>query len=255
MYVKDKVRRRRQDRIKAIVDEQQLNTSADDERLKDPEYVWHMKDNPWNKHDEVPWANRIRNQIGWSIFLFVVIWGIFQWDNPWMLKGKGIIENSLTEEFQFETIAIWYDDFFQGAPTFIPTFDKNNNAAKVDAKINGAFILPVTGIQKTSFTAESRGIQLESHAEAAIVSIDAGRVIFVGELEDRGLTVVIQHKDQLQSIYGWLGQTSLKRNHWVKGGQRIGTVQQNNENRKGILYFALKQGDQYINPVDVITFD
>jgi stage IV sporulation protein FA len=292
MFDKDKVRQRRQERIKAIQNDpnksrvpkdledsiearfhrNELKSSslkvqhndAADKRLEDPEYVWKMKNNPWRENDDqenvkawnpVPTANKIRNQIGLCILVFFMIWGMFQFDSPWTLKGRGFIERSLTEEFQFGAVASWYEEYFQGAPSFIPTFDKNTNTVKVNAKINKKFILPVTGVPKTSFTTASKGILLETYADAGIVSIEEGRVIYVGEQEKTGLTIVVQHTDQLQSVYGWVGQTSLQQNLWVKGGQRIGSVKQQAENGKGILYFAIKQGDQYINPVDVITFD
>ncbi|PIB58596.1 peptidase M23, partial [Pseudomonas sp. 2822-17] len=83
-------------------------------------------------------------------------------------------------------------------------------------------------------------------------------VRFVGEDEegDLGKVVVIRHYDGIESWYGMLDDVSVKLYDFVEPGDLIGTVSQDeDDDRIGVYYFALKDGNTFIDPAEVITID
>lgn len=282
MFMRDKIWQRRQKRMKQIMQSQyngsdkQVNTwdekplqherkpkmpnQVKDDKLHDPEFVWNMRQDQVNRNsaDWEEWSQKPSSQqfIGKLLFcclLFAAIWGLFQFQHPWALKSQNWIAKSLTEDYEFAQAAIWYENLFDGAPSFIPTFKKNKAAEEVDAQINRDFFKPVDGTIHSDYSIQTSGMELKTDLNAEVTSIDTGRVIFVGDRQATGLTVIVQHTQQLQSIYGMLADATVEINDWVTGGREIGIVSRVGKN--GHMYFAVKQAEHYINPVDVIVFD
>lgn len=157
MNVNDHIRRRREERIHTILREQARKAEAEKERfdhqplqpihevagpLDDPEYIWKLKQQQWQEDLGDPKATQgfgvyfmqhFRLQLGICLLVFTLVWGMFQLEFEWAKRGQTLIERSLTEDLQFEVIANWYDNVFQGTPSFIPTYNKERNSEKVDA--------------------------------------------------------------------------------------------------------------------------
>lgn len=162
MNIKDHIRRRRQDRIYAILREQtayrQLNRmtdrhlQADDrqsfpmdahmqEAMADPEYVWKQKQRQWEKEQHLHGDHRhsgprflktLQYQVVGGILAFCLIWGLFQLDDDWARQGQTFIERHLNEDFAFDAVAKWYDQFFRGTPSFLPTYQIESPTEKVN---------------------------------------------------------------------------------------------------------------------------
>lgn len=67
---------------------------------------------------------------------------------------------------------------------------------------------------------------------------------------------MIQHADGSETWYGHLGTISVKLYDFVEMGKEVGTAQASDEDeQKGLFYFAIKQGDQFIDPIQVISFE
>lgn len=160
MVIKQNVRRRRQERIQRILQEQWQEKLPEhkgvpvvsvDERLDDPEYVWKLKNKQWQREQRAAefgaktseletgnWLSLftgryVMMQLLIAALLFLLLWGLFQTDKPWAQKSQLFVERTLTEPFEFEVIARWYQQYFQGTPSFIPAFDRNKQAEKVNA--------------------------------------------------------------------------------------------------------------------------
>ncbi|MNH38128.1 Stage IV sporulation protein FA [compost metagenome] len=85
--------------------------------------------------------------------------------------------------------------------------------------------------------------------------METGRVLLVHDQGEEGSTIVIQHAGKRVSVYGNLGLAAVKENDWVAAGERIGQLMRSDDSETSLLFFALKENDQYIDPVGVIPID
>ncbi|WP_168123754.1 M23 family metallopeptidase [Paenibacillus sp. HB172176] len=260
--------------------------SAQHELQIDPELAWKKNPNPWASWDKEDWSkkpprsyvgapypdngeydNRSTQSSGMRIFfkelkwkflialiLFAAIWGIFRGDEEWATKGQGIIHQAMKDEFDFEAAAAWYEQLFSGAPSFIPIFQNDRrDAALVDGQVKQTIVTPLrNGSLLRTFAELLNGIELAGEPGAAVSAAETGRVIQVSKEQD---TVIIQHANNRVTVYGKLGEAKVHVNDWVEAGDEIGKLQEANESGVPVLYFAVKQDDQYMDPVDVIPFD
>ncbi|WP_248927397.1 M23 family metallopeptidase [Paenibacillus hamazuiensis] len=300
MEVKDKVRRRRMDRIKELretgphasfpfkeayygeEDKQPQpplyhNPYRDNHPMNDPEYVWKMKwerdmaeagKERWNPDErfrfEPPSKGQIRTKLILSVFAFAAVWGLFQINHPFAQKGRDYVRTALTESYDFKQLAAWYEKQFNGTPSLLPALRsiKSEEAEKV-SNMTKHYFTPVQGKIITSFEPSRLGITVQTKEGSPVFALDTGRVIYSGNKEDTGYTVVIQHANGLQSTYGWLEQPRVEVNDWIKGGETVGTAGKNNSAALGgasggqgaALYFALTREGKFINPTEVVSFD
>jgi stage IV sporulation protein FA len=216
----------------------------------------------WDMHDSQSWLRtptkrKIRLKVIISIILFAAIWGMFQLKEPWALKGQNIVRTTFTKEIPFDAIAAWYQSNFSGAPSFIPSFHLpgGQDAAKVNAPGIKSFFTPVHGKLLMPFSAQHQAVTLQTQVNALISAIDTGRVIFAGVREESGNTLVIQHAGGYQSTYGMLQQLKWAKNDWIKAGEVVGIASAQQAQTKGIVYLALMKDTEYLNPLDVISFE
>ncbi|NOU96030.1 peptidoglycan DD-metalloendopeptidase family protein [Paenibacillus sp. LMG 31456] len=238
-------------------------------RWNDPEYVWKQKVNrdmnnrqqDYNFHDSggirfMPTRGGIRTKLLISCILFGAVWGMFQINHPWANKGKAFITSALSEPFDFQPVAMWYERQLGGTPTLLPALNpvKQEEAQKVTADSKHYFV-PVKGKVIAPFESSRLGVTLETKAEAIVAAIDTGLVVYAGSKEDTGFTVIIRHTNGMQSVYGWVEHGRVGLNDWIKGGETIGTVSKNSSKPSGYLYFAVSKDNKFINPADVVNFD
>ncbi len=295
MGIKDHVKLRRQHRMKQLMNTKGIfedslshkpiinekrsparNVSLQsDYGSNDPEYVWKQQYKEWDRRLGTGYSEeRLFSDDGitspsmykkWligstviSILMFAAVWVLFQMEQPWAVKGQAWVSAALHQEIQTERLAMWYEETFQGTPSFIPGFGFNGEeeARKVNAKPNRTLYQPVEGQVVSGFTASQQGVHLLTEHRAPVMALDEGRVIFVGAHDTLGFVIVIQHANELQSIYGYLEPTDLiEVNDWIKGGERFAVVASNDQAVQSRLFFAVKQGSDYIDPSDVIAFD
>ncbi|WP_459390318.1 peptidoglycan DD-metalloendopeptidase family protein [Paenibacillus sp. CAU 1782] len=246
----------------------------------DPEVAWKQNRNPWsswesNEHFGVPaWRDeendrnnrdessgsggRFWSGLKWktavALLLFGGIWGLFQLEQEWSLKGQVLIKSALTDEFDFAAAAEWYKTAFSGAPSFIPLFQKESAQTASAGEDGGVFAsAPVKDASLLRTFAELlNGIQLAAPSGAEVSAVDKGRVIFV---TDKGDNILIQHAGNVITVYGELSQSFVTVNDWVEAGDIIGKLPEAGSSGSSPLYFAVKRNDRYIDPLDVIPLD
>jgi len=238
---------------------------ATDPRLQDPEYVWKQKykkglfgttdEDDWNEH---PKLRRFWIKGAICLILFALIWGLFQIQHPYADKGKNYVINALTTPLEFDSVASWFKDTFGDTPSFLPAFDSaehGDNTMKASTGNKRTFFAPLQGYVTIPFDQSKTGVLLQTKTKAPVSSFDEGQVVFVDTTEETGLTVVIKHPNGVSSTYGWLEQSRVVVNDWVKGGDTIGYASENELKGTGILYFSIKLDKTYVNPVEVVSFD
>lgn len=245
---------------------------GEQELHNDPEWVWKQGEtNRWKDtlqsftvKEEEQWRewmkrpSRKQSQVKLLICLalFAGVWGWFQLEQPWADNGKQVVKQALNEPFQFGLVASWYDEAFAGAPSWIPIFGDQgiSGTARVSTNVQSLYV-PVKGQIVQAYAATLTNIGIEVAPRTPISAVDTGRVIFSGDTPKQGITIIIQHANGLQSIYGQLSKAEVTVNDWIEGGERIGLTAESAEDQLAVVYFALKKDKNYIDPTDVIPFD
>jgi stage IV sporulation protein FA len=292
METKDKVKQRRNERLRMLRehptmgaypsrpptsplkrDEPELVYTTDSERanrLADPEYAWRQKfkqdtaryavnmdDGSMRGWLTPPSGKTIWTKLAISVVLFAAAWGLFQLSNPWAEKGKLYVKAALTQSFDFQAAADWYEGRFGNSPSFIPSFrSKGGEEATSASTTKRTYFTPVHGKIVTSFESMHTGMILQTQSEAPVYALDTGQVIFAGFKDDTGNTIIIRHPGGIESIYGKLSVANVEVNDWIKGGEAIGKASKGSGTvGTGTAYVAIQKDGRAINPTDVITFD
>jgi len=241
----------------------------------DPEIAWKEQHRLWRsqltegaaptKGSDPPmnrptsnWVQTMQIKFMLSALIFAAVWAMFQVDLPWTAKAKGFVVSALSEEMNFGAIAVWYDETFHGAPSFIPIFGTTEEHA---TKVNTSTILyaPLQGKITSSYTEALNGVEIEAAAAepgnpTVVKSMDAGQVIEVTSNDNNTYRVVVQHANELRSVYSGLQDAGVRVNDWVQGGQPLGTLSAD-EQEGDRIFFAVEKSGRFIDPTDVISFD
>ena len=84
------------------------------------------------------------------------------------------------------------------------------------------------------------GVKLSVLENYLVPAIDEGMVVFIGEKDNYGMTIIVENLDGVDFWYGNISNSSLKLYDYVETGSLIGEV--NNE-----LYMIFSKNGQYLN--------
>ncbi|MFY4774729.1 peptidoglycan DD-metalloendopeptidase family protein [Metabacillus sp. RGM 3146] len=179
------------------------------------------------------------------LVLFTAI--AFKNHSPFFDKAKTVISSNLEKEFQFAAVSAWYQKQF-GHP--LAFFQGNNQESSGEQQ---QYAVPATGKVLESFKDNGQGIMVETD-KTAVDAMNEGIVVSAGESPGTGLTLVLQHADGSETWYGHLGKINVSLYDFVKTGKEIGSIKEGSNN-KGTYYFAIKKGERFIDPIQVINFE
>ncbi len=198
-------------------------------------------------------------QILASICLFLGVSILFHTNATFLEVPKQYIQTSFQEEFEFDQVAIWYEEMFGRPIALLPTQMETVAPGDMDSEEEQLeqFALPATGKIRESFEENGRGIYVETEMEESVEAVKSGLVRFIGEDEEGewGKVVVVRHYDGGESWYGMLDDIHVNLYDYVDSGEVLASVSPNDEESVGVYYFALKEGDSFIDPIEVITLD
>ncbi|HEX7055637.1 MAG TPA: M23 family metallopeptidase [Bacilli bacterium] len=286
MTVKENIKKRRIARIKAILAEPRQPDAAksgavqprlpqtEDSRLSDPEYVWNLRrkqfgwdedryerDRAEEERSFREWmAPPSKTQLGGKIFicalLFFGIWALFRAHIPGTDAAKAWVTRALTEDLDTAAVALWYERTFSGFPAVLPALQHNLRKA-VKVFDQDAMLAPTAGHIVRTEEDGPLGVWVHAPDGSAVQAVEEGRVVYAGRLPETGLTVRVQHAKGWVSTYGWLAQTNVSVNDWIRKGDSLGTVAADGSGRadQANFYFSLAKDRQPIPPTDVIPFD
>lgn len=153
-----------------------------------------------------------------------------------------MIKVALNDSFDYAALTAWYEAHIGAIPTLLPIFDD-----RIDGRSETEYSLPVAGHPASSNTSQPGVIAFHTSLDRAVTSIGRGLVQYVAPSRTNEMTVKVLHSDGVLAVYAGLETVQVEKNDWLEEGALIGHTD--------ILYFALKRGDQYVNPGDVIPFD
>ncbi|MNW50620.1 Stage IV sporulation protein FA [compost metagenome] len=293
MDVKSNVKKRREERIKQITAADTIRpvlpgwnhkqgapnvwsgsskaVVAQHEGDPDPELLWKKGQGRWNDSStfasgDIEYGGGKKTSF-WSMLfvrfvisalLFAAIWGMNRYEPEWAMPIRLFVAEALTKEMDFAAAEAWYEQTFGGPPSFIPIFrHSEERGLKVGA--SSSFLAPIHGTLAEAFALSLKGIEIipqyPSNSIVQVKTVEKGRVSNVTRDAITGLTVMIQHAQGYESVYGHLEESLVEKGDWVEIGDFVGSLPSKASPPYPTLYFALKNNDRYIDPTDVITFD
>ncbi|TQS74681.1 M23 family metallopeptidase [Ornithinibacillus gellani] len=181
-----------------------------------------------------------------SIALFLGVAIVSKTESGQFLKLRQWTSSSLNEEFPFAKVNQWYQDRFGSPLAFSPT-------SKSTARNVLDFSLPVNGDVMESFHANGTGIRIAAEHDTPVSALKQGIVIFAGNDRKTGKTVIIQHPDQSNTIYGYLSEIDVHLYQYVAANEYIGEFIPDKNN--STVYFAIEKDHEYVDPIQVIQVD
>jgi len=119
------------------------------------------------------------------------------------------------------------------------------------------FFCPLKGSLTSNFNAMGNhfGVDIVSNLNEPILSVLDGTVLFTGWTLDAGYVIVIQHKNDISSIYKHNSKLLKESGEVVKAGDAIAIIGNTGELTTGPhLHFELWHNGKPLNPSDYIVF-
>lgn len=111
---------------------------------------------------------------------------------------------------------------------------------------------PVQGAITTTFNRRDgvhyNGIVIQASAGTQVNAVHAGRVVFADWMRGFGNLLIIDHGDQIMTLYAHLQQFSVRPGQQVSRGDEIGRVGDSGGQSSNALYFEVRQSGKPINP-------
>ncbi|MFI0473056.1 murein hydrolase activator EnvC family protein [Halomonas sp. HMF6819] len=111
---------------------------------------------------------------------------------------------------------------------------------------------PVQGAISAGFRGQDgvhyNGIVIEAGANTPVTAVHEGRVVFADWMRGFGNLLIIDHGDQVMTLYAHLQQFSARAGQAVGAGEEIGRVGNSGGQRRAALYFEVRNRGEPINP-------
>ncbi|HBM27949.1 MAG TPA: peptidase M23 [Halomonas sp.] len=111
---------------------------------------------------------------------------------------------------------------------------------------------PVQGSITASFQRRDgvhyNGIVIQASEGTAVTAVHSGRVVFADWMRGFGNLLIIDHGDQIMTLYAHLQQFSARPGQQVNRGDAIGRVGNSGGQPRPALYFEVRRGGEPINP-------
>lgn len=133
----------------------------------------------------------------------------------------------------------------EGQLLFIP------GAEQRVAVLEEGFIWPVEGEVVSGFGShtkrgENKGIDIRASGDCIVRAVKSGIVCFAGEhIKGYGEVIIIDHGENLYSLYAYNSKIFVKKGDYVRQGQNIAELDPQNP----ILHFELRRGHRAIDPL------
>lgn len=134
---------------------------------------------------------------------------------------------------------------------------KKNNTAALD-KSNKTLIRPVMGRISSLFGKRKHpktkswhfhsGIDIVARKGTPIMAAMAGKVTYSGWKRGYGMVIIIDHGDDLETVYAHCSRVSVKNGQMVNVGQKIGSVGSTGVATGSHLHFEVRRGGNVRNP-------
>ena len=119
------------------------------------------------------------------------------------------------------------------------------------------FFIPIDGVVSNGYdiSKEHFAVDIVSQKDAPVKSIASGSVIMSSWTDDSGNVIMIQHENNLMSVYKHNAVILKKVGNFVEAGEIIAIVGNSGELTSGPhLHFEMWHSGKSINPLNYINF-
>lgn len=184
-----------------------------------------------------------------SVCLVLIIAIMFRNQTPALDQAREFVTKSMEEDFQFAAVSEWYENTFGKQLALLPSTDSSK---EMESTKEIHYALPASGKILEEFGENGQRITIEIGKDAAVEAMNGGFVRFIGQREGFGNTVVIQHADKSESWYGNLSKIDVSLYEYVEKGTQVGKATAAENGANGSFYFAIKEGEKFVDPIQVI---
>lgn len=185
-----------------------------------------------------------------ALLLFAFTFVVFQSNTPVARDTQGFITEVMQRDFNFQGVADWYEANVGSIPVIIPTFTKNSEPDQT-SNLSTTFVLPAQGSIVKHYSEEHPYMKFHKPDEGLVTAGAEGLVSFIGEKDGWGNCIILQHAGDMESWYGPFSDVEVELSDWVQAEQALGFITSSSDH----LQFAVKQGGQFVDPLDVIDVD
>jgi stage IV sporulation protein FA len=257
---KEGVRKRRHERLQLLRKKQRnLSTTSFGSSHSSEEYPstyseLFTSNEPQESSDNTSGVYSLLLRVVSSLLLVAGVYMVMKSEHPQFASSKVFISEVMQREYNVKGVMNWYEQTVGNQPSFLPTIIRQKDLD--GPKKAEDYVVPVSGGNVVStFGQDQQGIMVGTKTTLPIEVVKEGRVVFVGQKEGLGHTVVIDHGHGEESWYGQLQNQQVQLYEWVQQGDVIGSTSVTADNGKGIFYFAIRKNSNFVNPLDVIPFD
>ncbi|MDF2608155.1 MAG: Peptidase [Bacillales bacterium] len=237
-----RIEKRKKERMEAVKSRKKSLPRADDIYTRN---IPSIKDNrrSWNYETLL-----FRLLVASFLFLIVTI----AYRTPNQNAFTSVIKNStnyiMSEEFNFAYAKKKVESIF-GDPSIaiLPFTEKEGKSVVNNSAASGRVV--------ETFGVNGKGVIIETIASYQVRSLKKGVVLFAGPKEGLGKTVVVQSEDGTEYWYGKLENIDVTQYDSIDAGDLVGKASTNDSNHVGNYYFAVKKGQGFIDPTQVIKFE
>ncbi len=190
-----------------------------------------------------------------SACLVLIVAIVFQNEGKYAESLKAAITNALEQDFQFAAVSEWYENYFGKPLALLPILNNGEKQESTGAGDEPEYAVPATGRILQDFTVNGQSIIVETEKGEKVFAMKEGIVRFIGEKDGFGSTVIIQHSDKSESWYGNLHSIEAELYQFIDKGAIVGTASDTDDGEKGSFNFAIKKGEDFIDPIQVIRFE
>jgi stage IV sporulation protein FA len=187
-----------------------------------------------------------------STILVFLVAIIFRNNDTRFESVREFVSINMEKDFQFTTVANWYEEQFGKPIALLPFTNQETDEATEESQ---PYALPASGKILEEFGEDGQKVTIETPKGAAVTAMSGGMVEFAGIKEGFGKTIIVQHSDKSETWYGNLDNISVNLYEYIEKGKEIGTAMNSDDGTKGSFYFALKEGNEFIDPFQVIQVE
>ena len=132
-----------------------------------------------------------------------------------------------------------------------PSSLRTTDIGRLDWPVNGAFLYRFgRQVNPNNTTTRWNGVGITAVEGTAVKAVSAGTVAYSGPMGTYGNTIILEHGGGDYSVYGSLGQMSVRQGARVLKGQTIGTVGVSDPALGAHLHFEIRKGGPAVDPAE-----
>jgi len=187
-----------------------------------------------------------------STILVFLVAIIFRNGDSRLEPFRQFVTVNMEKDFQFATVSKWYEDQFGKPLALLPFTGNDSNTVSEEVP---QYALPVSGKILEDFGENGQKVTIETPKGTPVTAMNGGMVEYAGVKEGFGKTVIVQHADKSETWYGNLDEITVNLYEYIEKGKEIGMAKENVDGTKSSFFFALKEGNEFIDPFQVIQVE